>query len=110
MRRELADFIGARSEARCKKADGMDSRPLRGDTYPPIPGRATMPSLTIGLDIAKNVFQIHGVDRHGKTAVQRKLRRAEVLKFFAKLEPSLVGIEACHSSHFWARELMLAPM
>ncbi|MDH6146431.1 hypothetical protein OKW46_000353 [Paraburkholderia sp. WSM4179] len=64
-----------------------------------------MPALTIGLDIAKNVFQIHGVDRHGKTVVQRKLRRAEVLKFFAKLECSLVGIEACHGSHFWAREL-----
>ncbi|SDR62697.1 transposase [Paraburkholderia tuberum] len=64
-----------------------------------------MPALTIGLDIAKNVFQIHGVDRHGKTVVQRKLRRAEVLKFFAKLESSLVGIEACHGSHFWAREL-----
>ncbi|CAB3670913.1 IS110 family transposase ISCro5 [Paraburkholderia rhynchosiae] len=64
-----------------------------------------MPALTIGLDVAKNVFQIHGVDRHSKTVVQRKLRRAEVLKFFAKLESSLVGIEACHGSHFWAREL-----
>jgi transposase len=64
-----------------------------------------MPTLTIGLDIAKNVFQIHGVDRHGKTVLQRKLRRAEVLKFFSKLEPSLIGIEACHGSHFWAREL-----
>lgn len=63
-----------------------------------------MPALTIGLDIAKNVFQVHGVDRHGKTVVQRKLRRVEVLKF-AKLECSLVGIEACHGSHFWAREL-----
>jgi transposase len=64
-----------------------------------------MPTLTIGLDIAKNVFKIHGVDRHGKTVLQRKLRRAEVLKFFSKLEPSLIGIEACHGSHFWAREL-----
>ncbi|MFC0695889.1 IS110 family transposase, partial [Paraburkholderia humisilvae] len=64
-----------------------------------------MPALTIGLDIAKNVFQIHGVDRQGKAVVQRKLRRAEVLKFFAKVESSLIGIEACHGSHFWAREL-----
>jgi transposase len=63
-----------------------------------------MPTLTIGLDIAKNVFQNHDVDRHGKTVLQRKLRRAEVLKFFSKLEPSLIGIEACHGSHFWARE------
>jgi transposase len=66
-----------------------------------------MSTLTIGLDIAKSVFQVHGVDRHGKTVMQRKLRRAEVLKFFAKLESSLVGIEACHGSHFWARELTL---
>jgi transposase len=64
-----------------------------------------MPTLTIGLDIAKNVFQIHGVDRHGKVVIQRKLRRSDVLKFFAKLESGLVGIEACHGSHFWAREL-----
>ncbi|WP_230877750.1 MULTISPECIES: IS110 family transposase [unclassified Burkholderia] len=64
-----------------------------------------MPALTIGLDIAKNVFQAHCIDRHENVVMQRKLRRAEVLKFFAKLEPSLVGIEACHGSHFWAREL-----
>lgn len=64
-----------------------------------------MPTLTIGLDIAKSVFQVHGIDSHGKAVMQRKLRRAEVLKYFAKLEPSLVGIEACHSSHYWAREL-----
>lgn len=64
-----------------------------------------MPALTIGLDIAKNVFQIHGVDRHGNAVVQRKLRRGEMLKYFSNLEPSLVGIEACHGSHYWAREL-----
>src|SRR5579864_8701082 len=71
----------------------------------PTPGRTSMPTLTIGLDIAKNVFQVHGVDRQGKTVMQRRLRRADMLKFFAKLEPSLVGIEAYHGSHFWAREL-----
>ncbi|BFG80279.1 hypothetical protein PTKU46_83130 [Paraburkholderia terrae] len=64
-----------------------------------------MPTLTIGLDIAKNVFQVYGVDRGGRPVIQRKLRRADVLKFFSKLEPSLIGIEACHGSHFWAREL-----
>jgi transposase len=64
-----------------------------------------MPALTIGLDIAKNVFQIHGVDRHGKVAIQRKLPRSDVLKFFAKLKHSLVGIEACHGSQFWAWKL-----
>ncbi|MEM5388875.1 IS110 family transposase [Paraburkholderia phymatum] len=66
-----------------------------------------MTTLTIGLDIAKNVFQVYGVDRAGKPVVQRKLRRAEVLKFFSKLEPSLIGIEACHGSHYWARELTI---
>jgi len=64
-----------------------------------------MPTLTIGLDIAKHVFQVHGVDRGGRPVVQRKLRRAEVLKFFSRLDPSLIGIEACHGSHYWAREL-----
>ena len=61
---------------------------------------------TIGLDIAKSVFQIHGVDQAGNIALQRKLRRSEVIPFFSKLEPCLVGIEACHSSHFWGRELL----
>ncbi len=64
-----------------------------------------MSTLTISLDIAKSIFQIHGIHRHGDTVMQRKLRRTEMLKFFSKLEPSLIGIEACHSSHFWAREL-----
>src|SRR5580765_7573588 len=65
-----------------------------------------MNTAMIGLDIAKNVFQVYGVDQHGKPMLQRKLRRGEVLRFFAKLPPCLVGIEACHSSHFWGRELL----
>lgn len=64
-----------------------------------------MNAATIGLDIAKNVFQVHGIDRHGTTVLQRRLRRGEVVRYFAKLEPCLVGIEACHSSHFSGREL-----
>ena len=59
----------------------------------------------IGLDIAENVFQVHGADDCGRTVVQRRLRRAQVLQFFAELEPCLVGIEACATSHHWAREL-----
>ena len=62
-----------------------------------------MPTITIGLDIAKSVFQVHGVDRRGVTVVRKKLRRAEVLRFFSSIGPSLVGIEACHSSHYWGR-------
>jgi len=59
----------------------------------------------IGLDIAKNVFQVHGVDETGQPALRRKLRRAEVLRLFYHLEPALVGIEACHTAHHWAREI-----
>ena len=60
---------------------------------------------TIGLDLAKNVSQVHGIDDHGEVAFNRALRRAQVLTFFERLEPCLVGIEACGTSHHWAREL-----
>ena len=61
---------------------------------------------TIGLDLAKNVFQIHGVDASGRIVIRRAIRRSQVLPFFAKLPPCLVGIEACGTSHHWARELL----
>jgi transposase len=60
---------------------------------------------TIGLDIAKSVFQVHGVDAEGKVLIRRKLKRRYVLAFFQKLPPCLVGIEACATSHHWSREL-----
>jgi transposase len=60
---------------------------------------------TIGLDIAKSVFQVHGVDAQGNVAVGRQLKRRQVLPFFKKLSPCLVGIEACATSHHWSREL-----
>jgi transposase len=60
---------------------------------------------TIGLDIAKSVFQAHGVDVHGNVVVRRQLRRRQVLPFFKKLPPCLVGLEACATSHHWSREL-----
>lgn len=60
---------------------------------------------TIGLDLAKHVFQIHGADAEGSPVINRKLRRAEVLRFFAKQPACLVGLEACGSSHYWAREI-----
>lgn len=59
----------------------------------------------IGLDLAKAVFQVHGVDAAGDVVVRRQLRRGQMLGFFAKLAPCLVGMEACASSHYWAREL-----
>jgi transposase len=60
---------------------------------------------TIGLDIAKSVFQVHGIDAAGNVILRRQLKRRYVLAFFQKLEPCLVGIEACASSHYWSREL-----
>ena len=60
---------------------------------------------TIGLDLAKQVFQVHGADAEGAPLFNRKLRRAEVLRFFEKLQPCLVGMEACASAHYWAREI-----
>jgi transposase len=61
---------------------------------------------TVGLDLAKNVFQVHAVDEVGRAVVRRRLRRAEVGDFFAGLAPCLVGMEACGTAHFWARELV----
>jgi transposase len=60
---------------------------------------------TIGLDIAKSVFQVHGIDAEGNLLIRRQLKRRYVLAFFEKLPPCLVGIEACASSHHWSREL-----
>lgn len=59
----------------------------------------------IGLGIAKNVFQVHGVDKHGRDVLKKKLQRSAVLSFFANLPPCLVGIEACGGSYYWAREI-----
>jgi transposase len=60
---------------------------------------------TIGLDIARSVFQVHGIDAAGNVIVRRQLKRRYVLAFFQRLQPCLVGIEACASSHYWSREL-----
>ena len=60
---------------------------------------------TVGLDLAKSVFQVHGVDAAGQVVIRRQLKRRYVLAFFQKLSPCLVGIEACASSHHWSREL-----
>ncbi len=59
----------------------------------------------IGIDLAKNVFQVHGINEQGKAVLRKQLKRAEVLSFFANLEPCRIGMEACGSAHHWAREL-----
>lgn len=60
---------------------------------------------TIGIDLAKEVFQIHGVDEHGKVVVRKQLKRKEMAKYFANLELCLIGMEACGGAHYWARKL-----
>lgn len=60
---------------------------------------------TIGLDIAKRVFQVHGVDAAGAVVLRRQLRRSAVVKFFAKLPPCVVGLEACATAHYWGRQI-----
>ena len=64
-----------------------------------------MKTTTIGIDLAKIVFQIHGVDERGKMSVRKQLKRAEMLSYFVNLEPCLIGMEACGSAHYWARKL-----
>jgi transposase len=60
---------------------------------------------TVGLDIAKNVFQVHGIDAKEKVVVRKQLRRSQVIAFFTALPPCLIGMEACATAHYWAREL-----
>jgi len=60
---------------------------------------------TVGIDLAKNVFQVHGIDERGKAVLRKQLRRAQVAVFFANLPPCVIGIEACASAHHWARTL-----
>ena len=60
---------------------------------------------TIGLDLAKNVFQVHGVNERGGAVLRKQLKRDQVSAFFAKLQPCLVGVEACGGAHFWAAKL-----
>ena len=61
---------------------------------------------TVGIDLAKAVLQVHGVDEHGKAVVRRQLKRKDVLRYFANLPSCLIGMEACGSAHDWARKLM----
>ena len=68
-------------------------------------GAVQMQITTIGLDIAKNVFQVHGIDANETVVVRKRLRRSQVLAFFKALPPCLIGMEACATAHYWAREL-----
>jgi transposase len=93
------------------KLDEVDGSRFRRHSLEAVAAIAVkeMPSMnevtTVGLDLAKRVFQVHGADAKGRPVLQKKLRREEVLSFFAKLPPCVVGMEACASSHYWAREI-----
>jgi hypothetical protein len=109
-------FVGDGEKARCFSAvqkvapdvmDGARSRQrvrmiVANESHQ---GAVDMQIATIGLDIAKNVFQVHGIDAAEKVVVRKQLRRNQVLVFFKVLQPCLVGMEACASAHYWAREL-----
>jgi transposase len=66
-------------------------------------GASGMNITTIGIDLAKNLFQVHGVNERGKPQLRKQLKRAQMLRFFVNLPPCLIGMEAYGSSHFWAR-------
>src|ERR1700731_105367 len=68
-------------------------------------GASTMKITTVGIDLAKNAFQVHGIDERGKAVLCKQLRRAQVAVFFANSPPCVVGMEACASAHHWARTL-----
>jgi transposase len=89
---------GAHSAASMCQGWLRQAQPLRGE---PSMGEVS----TIGLDIAKSVFQVHGVDAGGEVMIRKRVSRAKVLEFFAGLPPCLVGIEACPTAHYWSREL-----
>jgi transposase len=61
---------------------------------------------TVGIDLAKLVFQVHGIDARGKVTLRKQLKRSQVVPFFAQLSPCLIGMEACGGAHFWARRLV----
>src|SRR5690606_23964661 len=67
---------------------------------------SVMQAIRYGIDLAKSVFQVHGVDASGAVVVSRRLRRGQVLRFFAGQPAALIGMEACGSAHYWARELI----
>ena len=61
---------------------------------------------TVGIDLAKNVFSVHGVDAHGKVVLKKTVSRGKLLELFANLPPALIGMEACSGAHHWARQLI----
>ncbi|TDJ20676.1 MAG: transposase, partial [Gammaproteobacteria bacterium] len=89
-------------------SNGMDSRRFVAHRWSGIgesPWETVMAAKTYGIDIAKNVFQIHGVDEDGQVVVKKRLSRAQLKRFFSNHPPALIAMEACCGSHYWARVL-----
>ena len=86
-------------------ADGIEVPAWKACATTTKAGDVRMQITTVGLDIAKNLFQVHGADAQGRVLLKRKLARGKVLEFFATLPACLVGLEACGAAHYWAREL-----
>ena len=84
----------------CAKVWGVFNNPLKRE------GASTMKVTTIGLDLAKDVFQICAADANGKILYNKQLRRHQMAEFFTKLPACLIGVEACGSAHYWARKLL----
>lgn len=68
-------------------------------------GASNIKVTTVGIDLAKNVFQLHGVNEFGKPVIKKQIRRDQMAEFFVNLPPCLIGMEACGSAHHWARKL-----
>ena len=91
--------------------DGVDDTHFPASSVPQLLQRqqqeesSTMHPTTVGLDLAKHVFQVHGVDAAGKLIIRKKLRRSELVEFFKKLPACRVGMEACGTAHYWGHEL-----
>jgi transposase len=102
-----ADQTAQREKSACHGANGMDPALAARCTFDRQlhRGRTVMQIARISLDLAKYVFEIHGVDGQGKTLVRRTLRRDAVTTFFGNLPPCLVGMEASNGAHFWAKAL-----
>src|SRR6266516_4579130 len=109
--RTYGSVRGARDEIRVPTATGVDG-PLAASTCQTGISKNHQerePSMseitTIGLDLAKHVFQVHGIDAQGTTVLRKRLRRGQVLAFFSRIPRCVVGLEACATAHYWAREL-----
>src|SRR6266478_6456957 len=109
--RPYGSVRGARDETRVPTATGVDGPLAASECQTGVSKnhQEREPSMseitTIGLDRAKHVFQVHGIDAQGTTVLRKRLRRGQVLAFFSRIPRCVVGLEACATAHYWAREL-----